>query len=62
MLLEGKTAIITGCLRGIGRTTLDVFMKHGATVFACCEKETDEFNDYVAPPPPHIQPAATGTP
>lgn len=47
MILNGKTAVITGCMRGIGRTTLDVFVKNGATVFACCESETEEFNDYI---------------
>jgi 3-oxoacyl-[acyl-carrier protein] reductase len=47
MILAGKTAIITGCLRGIGRAALDVFVKNGATVFACCEKETEEFNDHI---------------
>lgn len=42
MILNGKTAVITGCLQGIGRATLDVFAKNGANVFACCQHETEE--------------------
>ncbi len=45
-MLTGKTAIITGCLKGIGRSTLDVFAKNGASVFACAQYQTEEFEDY----------------
>lgn len=48
MLLEGKTAVITGCLQGIGRATLALFAENGANVFACCQTETDEFSQYIA--------------
>mgnify|MGYP001096745752 CR=1 FL=1 len=45
MLLEQKIAIITGCNRGIVKTTLEVFAKNGADIFACVRKESDEFTD-----------------
>ena len=44
MILKQKTAIITGCNRGIGKATLDIFAKNGADIFACVRKESDEFN------------------
>lgn len=33
--LTGKTALITGCNRGIGRGILEVFVQEGASVIAC---------------------------
>lgn len=47
MLLNDKTAVITGSLQGIGRATLDVFAKEGADIFACCQKETEEFASHI---------------
>jgi 3-oxoacyl-[acyl-carrier protein] reductase len=38
MLLKNKTAVITGCNRGIGKKLLEVFSKNGANVFACVRK------------------------
>ena len=35
MLLKNKTAVVTGCNKGIGKKILDVFSANGATVFAC---------------------------
>jgi NAD(P)-dependent dehydrogenase (short-subunit alcohol dehydrogenase family) len=32
LLLEGKTAIVTGAARGIGRATAELFAAHGARV------------------------------
>lgn len=46
-LLKGKTAVITGCMQGIGRATLDLFAKEGADIFACCQKESDEFSAHI---------------
>lgn len=46
-MLTGKTAVITGCLRGIGRATLDVFASNNANIFACCEIETEEFSSHI---------------
>ena len=45
MLLQGKTAIITGCNRGIGKAILETFAENGADIFACVRKESDEFTD-----------------
>lgn len=43
MLLEGKTAVVTGCNRGIGKAILEDMAKHGADVFAVVRKENSEF-------------------
>lgn len=48
MLLEGKTAVITGCNRGIGRAVLDRMSAEGASVFAVVRKEAPEFTEYCA--------------
>jgi len=42
-MLSGKTAVITGCLQGIGRATLDLFAEKGANVFACCQTSSADF-------------------
>ncbi|GFI32523.1 3-oxoacyl-[acyl-carrier-protein] reductase FabG [Lachnospiraceae bacterium] len=42
-MLKGKTAVITGCLQGIGNETMKVFAKNGCNVFACAFKQTEEF-------------------
>lgn len=47
MLLQGKTAVITGCLQGIGRATMDDFAENGANIFACCLHETEEFIQHI---------------
>lgn len=47
MLLKGKTAVITGCNRGIGRAILEKFAANGADIFACVRKETDEFTQFI---------------
>lgn len=40
--LEGKTALITGCNRGIGKAILELFAKEGADIIACTRKEKQE--------------------
>jgi len=42
-ILDGKSAIITGCARGIGSAMLEKFAVHGANVWACVRKLTPEF-------------------
>ncbi len=46
MLLKNKTAVITGCNKGIGKKTLDIFSKNGADVFACVRTADKNFNDF----------------
>ena len=45
MLIKGKTAVITGCNRGIGKALLEVFAKNGANV--CVRKPDIDFTEYV---------------
>lgn len=46
MLLEGKTAVITGCNRGIGRAILERMTAEGADVFALVRREDPAFMEY----------------
>ncbi len=46
-LLAGKTAVITGCNRGIGKAILETYTANGATVFACVRKESQEFSKLI---------------
>ena len=43
MLLKNKTAVITGCNRGIGKSILEEFSKNGANIFACVRKLDNQF-------------------
>ena len=46
-MLKGKTAVITGCLSGIGLATLDTFSRNSADVFACIERDSPEFTEHI---------------
>lgn len=42
-LLQNKTAIITGCNRGIGLEILKTFAVNGASIFACARSYNDDY-------------------
>ncbi len=42
-LLRGKTGVITGTSRGIGKATAEKLAKEGASLFVCARTETDEY-------------------
>ena len=48
MLLKDKTAVITGCNRGIGLSILEVFSKNGANIVACVRKKNSNFSQQVS--------------
>lgn len=43
MLLKKKTAVITGCNKGIGKDILKVFSENSADIFACIRKANTDF-------------------
>jgi 3-oxoacyl-[acyl-carrier protein] reductase len=47
MLLKGKNAVITGCLKGIGRASMDIFAQSGANVWACCQRPDAGFANHI---------------
>ena len=44
LLLKNKNAVITGTLRGIGRSTVEVFAKQGANIWACVREHNAVFD------------------
>jgi len=48
MLLKSKTAIVTGCNRGIGKKIVEIFSKNGATIFACVRNIDEDFKSYIS--------------
>ena len=47
MLLKNKSAVITGCNRGIGKKILEVFSENGADIFACVRKIDKKFKSEI---------------
>ena len=47
MLLKNKTAVITGCNRGIGLSILELFSENGANIIACVRKYDLEFENKI---------------
>lgn len=45
-LLEGKTIVITGTAKGMGRQMIETFVENGANVFAHARTETDEHKSF----------------
>jgi len=43
MLLNGKNAVVTGCLKGIGYATMELFAKNGANIWACSQFKDIQF-------------------
>ena len=46
MLLKGKNSVITGCLQGIGKATLETFANNGSNVWACAQAPNDDFEAF----------------
>ena len=47
MLLKSKTAVVTGCNKGIGKKILEVFSANGAAVFACVRNIDEQFESFI---------------
>ena len=43
MLIKNKSAVITGCSKGIGKEILETFSENGANIFACVRKIDENF-------------------
>jgi 3-oxoacyl-[acyl-carrier protein] reductase len=47
MLLNGKTAIVTGSNRGIGKAVIELFARQGCALYACARKPSDAFSAHL---------------
>lgn len=46
--LEGKTAVVTGTSRGIGKAIAETLSREGANIFACVRNETPEISQWAS--------------
>jgi len=47
MLLKGKTSIITGCNKGIGKKILEIFALNGSNIIACIRTKNTDFENFI---------------
>lgn len=47
-MLSGKNLVITGTLQGIGKATLEYCVSNGANIWACAQRQSDEFENFCA--------------
>lgn len=45
-MLKGKTAIVTGTNRGLGRVIVEIFAKNGANIYSCVRKLNADFIEH----------------
>lgn len=45
--MKGKTVLITGCNRGIGKEAVRLFASKGANLICCIRKESHEFTEFL---------------
>jgi len=46
MILKGKNVVITGCLQGIGKSSMEYFASQGANIWACALAPNDGYEDF----------------
>ena len=47
MMLKGKTAVITGTNRGIGKVVLETFVQNGCNIYACARSPAPDYLAYL---------------